>query len=63
MNISGDAIPALAQVLEDKSCQVCYCAAEGLVKLVQASMNLERDMHFLLEALKCTDSVVRKDVA
>ena len=63
MNISADVIPALAQALEDKSCQVCYCAAEGLVKLVQTSMDLERDMPFLLEALKCTDSVVRKDIA
>ena len=61
--MSGDAIPALAQALEDKSWQVCYCAAEGLVKLVQASMDLERDMPFLLEALKCTNFVVRKVVA
>ena len=61
--MSGDAIPALAQALEDKSSQVCYCAAEGLVKLVQASMDLERDMPFLLEALKCTNYVVRKNVA
>ena len=61
--MSGDAITALAQALEDESRWVCNCAAEGLVELVQASMDLERDMPFLLEALKCTNFVARKVVA
>ena len=58
MNVSGDAIPALAQAVEDKVVWVSNSAAKGVFELAQASMDPERDMPFLLEALKCTDADV-----
>ena len=56
-------MPALTQALTDQHWGLCECVAEGLVKLVQASTDQARYiMPFLLEALKCTNAVVRQDI-